>query len=86
MKPKPAAGVDIARVKENHGDKLTLIGGFDSTDTMSFGTPQDVIADVKKCLKAAMPGGGYIAGTSHGINQRTNRKCEGDGGYNSHFW
>ena len=54
-------------MKENHGDKLTLIGGFDSTDTMSFGTPQDVIADVKKCLKAAMPGGGYIAGTSHRI-------------------
>jgi hypothetical protein len=64
---EPAAGVDIARVKEKYGDKMTFIGGFDSTNTMSFGTPADVIADVKKCLKAAMPGGGYIAGTSHRI-------------------
>jgi uroporphyrinogen-III decarboxylase len=64
---EPAAGVDIARVKENYGDKMTFIGGFDSTNAMSFGTPEDVIADVKKCLKAAMRGGGYIAGTSHRI-------------------
>lgn len=64
---EPAAGVDIARVKANHGDKMVLIGGIDSTNTMSFGTPADVIADTKKCLKAAMPNGGYLAGTSHRI-------------------
>ncbi len=64
---EPAAGVDIARVKENYGDKMTFVGGFDSTNTMSFGTAADVVADVKKCLKAGMPGGGYFAGTSHRI-------------------
>jgi uroporphyrinogen-III decarboxylase len=64
---EPAAGVDIARVKEKYGNKFTLIGGIDSTNTMSFGTPEDVVQDTKKCLKAAMRGGGYIAGTSHRI-------------------
>jgi uroporphyrinogen-III decarboxylase len=64
---EPAAGVDIARVKDNYGDKMTLIGGIDSTNTMSFGTTADVVADTKKCLKAAMRNGGYLAGTSHRI-------------------
>jgi Uroporphyrinogen decarboxylase (URO-D) len=64
---EPAAGVDIQRIVDNHGDKMTFVGGFDSTNTMSFGTEADVIADVKKCLKAAMPNGGYFAGTSHRI-------------------
>jgi hypothetical protein len=64
---EPQAGVDIERVKENHGDKIVLVGGMDSTNTLSFGTVDDVIADAKKCMKAGMPGGGYFAGTSHRI-------------------
>ncbi len=64
---EPAAGVDLARVKENHGDDIVLVGGIDSTNTLSFGSVEDVVADVKKCLKVGMPGGGYIAGTSHRI-------------------
>ena len=64
---EPAAGVDIARVADKYGDKMTFVGGIDSTNTMSFGTAADVAADTKKCLKAAMPNGGYFAGTSHRI-------------------
>jgi len=64
---EPAAGVDIFRVKERFGEKITLVGGMDSTRTLSFGSVEDVIEDTKKCLKAGMPGGGYIAGPSHRI-------------------
>ncbi len=64
---EPAAGVDLARVKENFGDKMTFVGGMDSTRTLSFGSVDEVVADVKRCLAAGMPGGGYIAGPSHRI-------------------
>lgn len=64
---EPAAGVDLARIKANHGDKITFVGGIDTTNTMSFGSVADCIADTKKCLKAGMPGGGYIAGGSHRV-------------------
>ncbi|MHA1733676.1 MAG: uroporphyrinogen decarboxylase family protein [Promethearchaeota archaeon] len=64
---EPAAGVDLARIKEAHGDKITFVGGMDTTNTMSFGTVEECVADAKKCLKAGMPGGGYIAGGSHRV-------------------
>jgi uroporphyrinogen decarboxylase-like protein len=64
---EPAAGVDMARVRENHGDKIVLIGGMDSSVILNFGTPEEVAADVKKCIKDAGKNGGYIAGPSHNI-------------------
>ena len=64
---EPAAGVSLERVKENHGDKMTFVGGMDSTHILSFGTVDEVRDDTIKCLKAGMPGGGYIAGPSHRI-------------------
>ena len=64
---EPAAGVDLAHLKESLGDKVALLGGMDSSRILSFGTPKDVEEDVKKCLKAAGKGGGYFAGPSHNI-------------------
>ncbi|GAB4306713.1 MAG: hypothetical protein Kow0069_03740 [Promethearchaeota archaeon] len=64
---EPAAGVDLGRVKENFGDRLVLVGGMDTTNTMSFGTVEECVADAKHCLKVGMPGGGYVAGGSHRV-------------------
>jgi hypothetical protein len=64
---EPAAGVNLAELKNKFGDKLAFMGGMDSTRVLNFGTPQDVYDDVKKCIKAAGKGGGYIAGPSHNI-------------------
>jgi hypothetical protein len=64
---EPAAGVDLAHLKETLGDKVALLGGMDSSRILSFGTPKDVVEDVKNCLKAAGKGGGYFAGPSHNI-------------------
>jgi hypothetical protein len=64
---EPAAGVNLGALKEKLGDKLAFMGGMDSTRTLNFGTPKDVEEDVKKCIKAAGIGGGYIAGPSHNI-------------------
>ena len=58
---------ELANLKETLGDKLIFIGGMDSSVALNFGTVQDVVDDVKKCIKAAGEGGGYIAGPSHNI-------------------
>jgi uroporphyrinogen decarboxylase len=60
------AGVDLAGLKEKLGDRVCFMGGMDLT-VLSFGTPKNVEDEVKRCIKAAAPGGGYFAGPSHNI-------------------
>ena len=64
---EPAAGVDLARLKKTLGDRLCFMGGIDSSRALNFGTPKEVEEEVKRCIKAAAPGGGYFAGPSHTI-------------------
>ncbi|GAH53690.1 unnamed protein product, partial [marine sediment metagenome] len=64
---EPAAGVDLAHLKEILGDRVSFMGGMDSTRVLSFGTPKEVEEEVKRCIKAAAIGGGYFAGPSHNI-------------------
>ncbi|MHA1526425.1 MAG: uroporphyrinogen decarboxylase family protein [Promethearchaeota archaeon] len=64
---EPAAGVDLAHLKETLGDKVAFLGGMDCSNILNFGTPKDVYEEVKRCIKAAGHGGGYFAGPSHNI-------------------
>jgi hypothetical protein len=64
---EPTAGVNLAELKEKLGDKIAFMGGMDSSRALCFGSPQDVMEDVKKCIKAAGKGGGYFAGLSHTV-------------------
>ncbi len=62
-----AAGVDLANLKETLGDKVSFMGGLDSSGVLSFGTPQDIAENVKKCIITAGQGGGYFVGPSNSI-------------------
>jgi uroporphyrinogen decarboxylase len=64
---EPAAGVNLAQLKETLGDKVAFLGGMDSSNILNFGTPKDVEEDVKRCLREAGKGGGYFVGPSHNI-------------------
>lgn len=64
---EPAAGVDLAYLKETLGDQVAFLGGIDGSNILNFGTPKDVEEEVKRCIKAAAYGGGYFAGPSHNI-------------------
>ncbi|MHA1915170.1 MAG: uroporphyrinogen decarboxylase family protein [Promethearchaeota archaeon] len=64
---EPAAGVDLAHLKETLGDRVSFMGGMDATRALSFGTTKDVEEEVKRCIKAAGYGGGYFAGPSHNV-------------------
>ena len=64
---EPAAGVDLANLKETMGDKVAFLGGIDGSNILNFGTPNDVHEEVKRCIKAGAQGGGYFAGPSHNV-------------------
>ena len=64
---EPAAGVDLANLKDTLGDRIAFLGGIDCSNILNFGTPKDVYEEVKRCIKAAAQGGGYFAGPSHNI-------------------
>ena len=64
---EPAAGVDLAHLKETLGDRFAFLGGIDASNILNFGSPKDVEEEVKRCIKAAAQGGGYFAGPNHNI-------------------
>ena len=47
-------------LKETYGDNLCLIGNIDVSELLPFGTKDEVVQSVKKCIKDAGKGGGYI--------------------------
>ena len=57
---EPFAGMDLKHLKETYGDKLCLIGNIDVSGLLPFGTTDDVVEAVKKCIKDAAEGGGYM--------------------------
>lgn len=65
---EPAAGMDIIEVAEKWGGKICLVGNIDVSHLLPFGTREDVIKSVKRAISAAAPGGGYILGSGHMIN------------------
>lgn len=57
---EPFAGMDLKHLKEEYGDRLCLIGNIDVSGLLPFGTTNDVVEAVKKCIKDAGEGGGYM--------------------------
>jgi len=60
----PMAGVDIRKVKEEHGDRVALCGNVHCA-AMQTGTEEEIRASAEYCLTWAKPGGGYIFCTSN---------------------
>jgi len=63
---QPTADMDICRVKERYGDRITLWGGV-AVEHLISGTPADVRADVQNAMLCAKQGGRFILGASHSI-------------------
>jgi len=62
-----SAGMDLARLYHNYGDKLALWGGV-QVEHLIAGTPDDVRRDVAEAFRIAVEGtGGFILGTSHSV-------------------
>lgn len=67
LNPIEPYGMDIYEVKRRWGDRIALMGNMDIAGPLAFGTPEDVVADTKHHLERLMPGGGYVAASSHSI-------------------
>lgn len=64
----PQGGMDLAEVKAIYGDRVALKGNVDCAHTMTFGTPEDVIAATREALRKGAPGGGFILSSSNSIH------------------
>ncbi len=65
---EPKAGMDIGEVAEKWGEKICLVGNIDVSHLLPFGTPEEVAREVRRAINAAAPGGGYLLGSGHQIN------------------
>ena len=63
------AGMDLSRLKQTHGGRITLYGNLDCGNTLSFGTPGDVRSHLIDCLRAGLGDGGHILCASNAITQ-----------------
>jgi len=68
----PVAGMDIAEVKKQYGDRLVLLGNIDCGNLLSFGTVEEVRNAVRDCIRAAAPGGGFVLMTSNTVPSTAN--------------
>ena len=59
------AGMDLATLKRDFGDRMVFNGGIDSHHVLIEGTPEYVREQTRAVLEIMKPGGGYLAGASH---------------------
>ena len=67
-----AEGMEPWILKRDYGDRLVFWGGgVDTQQTLPFGTPDEVRAEVLKRLEVFAPGGGFVFNAIHNIQART---------------
>jgi uroporphyrinogen decarboxylase len=62
---EPTAGMELAKVRDQVGHKLVLVGNLDVSYLLVRGTRDEVESAVKQAVRDAAPGGGYILSASH---------------------
>ncbi|MBT4500531.1 MAG: hypothetical protein HOC74_22570, partial [Gemmatimonadetes bacterium] len=61
------AGMDLARLKRDYGDRITLYGNLDCGTVLSFASPDEVRQHTIDCLDAGQGDGGHILCASNAI-------------------
>jgi len=62
------AGMRLPLIKQQYGDKLTLVGNVDAKTVLQDGPLEAIEAQVKECIRDAAKGGGYILASDHSIH------------------
>jgi uroporphyrinogen-III decarboxylase len=63
--PMDPYAIDYRDYKKRYGDRLCLFGNIDVEWPLVHGTPEDVTRDVIAHAEVLMPGGRWVAGSSH---------------------
>ncbi|MCC7493086.1 MAG: hypothetical protein IT204_12080 [Fimbriimonadaceae bacterium] len=58
------AGMDLARLKQQYGPRLTFCGGVDIHRLVRYGSLTEVIEGVRSAMREAGADGGYLCGSS----------------------
>jgi len=58
---------DIYEIKKKYGDKIFVWGNIDLNHTLTRGTVEETVAEVKAKIKQLAPGGGYMMATANSI-------------------
>jgi uroporphyrinogen decarboxylase len=66
-----AAGMDAAELKKDFGDKMCFHGTISTQQTLPFGTPEDVAAEVKTRIETVGNDGGFIIAPAHNFQPDT---------------
>jgi hypothetical protein len=61
------AGMDLGRLKERYGNRITFLGNIDAGNLLSFGTEEEIKAAAVKCIEAGWSSGGHIFTASNAI-------------------
>lgn len=59
--------MDIEEVKLKYGDRITLIGNIDLHYTLTQGTPEETMEEVRKRILTLAPGGRYILASANSL-------------------
>jgi uroporphyrinogen-III decarboxylase len=65
---EPAAGMDIKSLKQEYGDKITLMGNLDCGELLTNGSPDEVAEQTRWIIRNISPGGGHVFGSSNSIH------------------
>jgi uroporphyrinogen decarboxylase len=71
LNPVQPACMDPAGIKKQYGDRLCFWGTIDEQQTLPFGSPDDVRAEVLERLRTVGEGGGLILAPTHHVQLDT---------------
>ena len=61
------AGMEPEGLKRDFGHQLVFHGGIDIQKVLRSGAPSEVMAEVRRYIRALAPGGGYIVAPAHNV-------------------
>lgn len=67
LNPVQPQSMDPAKLKKRFGKRLAFWGTIDNQHTMPFGSPEEVVKEVRARLRHVAPGGGLILGPAHSV-------------------
>lgn len=69
LNPVQPECMDIQKLKENYGDRLTFWGGISTQQTLPYGTPDEVKKEARRVRDMMAKNGGYIFAPSQDIQR-----------------
>jgi len=65
---EPSAKMDIVALKKSYGDRVSLWGNLDCGQLLTWGTTDEITAEVRRIIKEIAPGGGFGFSSSNAIH------------------